>query len=289
MGRRLHKILALCLAFGACSGNTDETLNAQTVSGLLARQGPSTPSYTSYENLVIVPLEEAGDTQRLFVFHDDNRSPSVFQLTRAELPGLTGDRAAFRFSSKSNGQKVIAIYENGTLIKVGNLENTNSIPVTRPEIKQGELVDIGLELWLGAGSADSVKSLENIRLFESSYPNEVEAHPVSLTLNLFRNIRNSEPALMGAPDFLDLQNFHTVAGWDVRHYSNSKYDEIIILANKRTEPLLFPVTRTSNLRLHPLMSNGAYNPARQSRITLAGVQLPAKSLAVFVRPRAPNP
>lgn len=285
MARWSHNFLAFCLAFGACSGNADETLNAQTVSGLLARQGDATPSYTNYQNLVIMPLAQTGDTQRLFVFHEDNREPSIFQLSRTDLPGIAPDTAAFRFSAKSNGRRVVAIYNDGSLTQAGYLQPTDKIPVSRPEIDANKIPDLAIALWLGQATPDTTEILSRIRLFEASYPEAIQSNPISLELEQFRTIKQSEPLLMTQPRIIQTEANYVIADWDLTQEQDAAFDAIILLANKDEKPLSFPITQTSRLRLHPLMSSGDYKPAKQSQITLNSVRLPPNSVALFVRPR----
>lgn len=279
MARLSHNLLILAMAFGACSGNKNETLNVDTVNSYLARMGNAVPAYENYENLVIMPRHMAGDEQRLYVYHSDQTSPSIFQLSEAALPGLTEDNLALRFSAKSNGQRVIAIYENGAFIRAGHLRPTDVLPVSRPEVSAEDLPALVEELFITGTDADAAKKLNVLRLFESNYPEAIREAPISAELDTFRAIRRSDPFLGGPPDIIDRTERHkTMAQW-----SGNADEDLILLANTGPDPRIFTIGNTSRLRLHPDMQRAEYGAARKSQITLDGVIVPSRTIAIFVR------
>lgn len=279
MARLSHNILIIAVAFGACSGSKNETLNPEPVNGYLARMGNSVPAYKNYGDLVVMPRHMAGDERRLFVYHSDQKTPSIFQVTEASLPGLTEDHLALRFSAKSNGERVIAIYENGAFIRAGHLRPTDDLPVTRPEISDEDLPMLVLELFISDANADAVQQLNSLRLFESNYPEIVRDAPISAELDIFRNIKRSDPLFKRPPDVIDRSEPHKMKA----QWTGNADKDLLLLANTGPYPRTFSMENAARLRLHPDLLRAEYSDARKSQITLDGVIVPARTIAIFVR------
>jgi len=292
MNRLIRTSMLFAIVVAGCSkGGGSLSLNADPVraSALQSEQ-----RFVNYENLIIVPTEVLGDQERLFVFPDGingNSAPSVHQVSWIDLPGLSPDNTALQFSTASKGEKVLALYESGSLKSAALLDKTSSVPVSKPEIPAELLPQIVISHYFGDTAPVAIPKirfasdlLTRVEVFEANYPLDVQAQPVSQDFDLFRQIKtgtnwleNSEVEVIDQIDDTSLVAI-------LKDKTDDNSDQLYFAANMADETEFFKFGNSVMLRLHPVLSRGSYATARKSQIAFDGVAVPPHSVVIFVRP-----
>lgn len=272
----------------ACSGGGSDRLDPAPVVKFLEDQGDPALKFLNYERLIIVPKNLSGDEQRLFAFSQPGANPEIYQLSPARLPGLSSEKAAFRFAANIKGEKAIAIYENNRFIRAAYLETTDIVPVTKPEIPPEIFPELVYLSFLGKTSGTlpaTAQMMRNIEEFETHYPKEIAENPISSAYDQFRDIKAADPVMLGSANILTTeQSGILMAKWENKDSTQTvKYDEAILIANTTDQMYLVELEETSRLRLHPKLSSGSYKKARQIQITLSGIAMPPQTVTLFVR------